>query len=148
VYQVIWVREFGTVFGNTIYSSAIVVAIFMLGLGVGSYVAGSWADRRYATAPASLLRVYGFVELLIAALALVVTLALPAVGPLVARSSSYVVDAGGWFVLSPRSYAARGVIALGLLAPVTLLMGATLTLLIRHLVRREVASAAGWKIAW
>src|SRR5215467_14061561 len=72
VYQVVWVREFATVFGNTIYSSAIVVAIFMLGLGVGSYVAGNWADRRYAAAPASLLRVYGFVELLIAALALAV----------------------------------------------------------------------------
>ena len=56
VYQVVWVREFGIVFGNTIYSSSIVVAIFMLGLGLGSYIAGNWADRRYATAPESLLR--------------------------------------------------------------------------------------------
>jgi predicted membrane-bound spermidine synthase/cytochrome c-type biogenesis protein CcmH/NrfG len=148
VYQVVWVREFGTVFGNTIYSSAIVVAIFMLGLGAGSYAAGNWADRRYASAPASLLRVYGFAELMIAALALAVTLALPAVGPLAARSSSYIVDAGGWFELSSRSYVARGVIALGLLGPVTLLMGATLTLLVRHLVNSDVESAGGWRIAW
>jgi len=35
IYQVVWVREFATVFGNTIYSSSIVVAIFMLGLGLG-----------------------------------------------------------------------------------------------------------------
>ena len=25
-----------------------VVAVFMLGLGAGSYLAGRWADRRYA----------------------------------------------------------------------------------------------------
>ena len=37
IYQIVWVRVFGNVFGNTIYSASIVVAIFMLGLGVGSY---------------------------------------------------------------------------------------------------------------
>src|SRR5438270_10515914 len=76
VYQVVWVREFGTVFGNTIYSSSIVVAIFMLGLGVGSYLAGIWADRRYAKTPGSLLRAYGYAELLIGVLALGVSLLL------------------------------------------------------------------------
>src|SRR5215831_19859631 len=101
VYQVVWVREFGTVFGNTIYSSAIVVAIFMLGLGLGSYVAGTWADRRYATAPESLLRTYGYTELLIAAFALGISRALPSLGLLASRSSAYVVDSSGWFVLSP-----------------------------------------------
>ena len=39
IYQVVWVRAFGNVFGNTIYSASIVVAVFMLGLGVGSSVA-------------------------------------------------------------------------------------------------------------
>src|SRR5262245_974041 len=107
VYQVVWVREFGTVFGNTIYSSSIVVAIFMLGLGVGSYLAGAWADRRYATNPDSLLRMYGFAELLIAVLALAISITLPMLGPLTARASSYVVDSAGWFVLSSRSYVVR-----------------------------------------
>ena len=32
IYQVIWVREFGNVFGNTIYSASLVVAVFMRGL--------------------------------------------------------------------------------------------------------------------
>ena len=59
IYQVVWVRVFGNVFGNTIYSASLVVAVFMLGLGVGSYVVGAWADRRYAHAPESLLRAYG-----------------------------------------------------------------------------------------
>jgi predicted membrane-bound spermidine synthase len=148
VYQVVWVREFATVFGNTIYSSAIVVAIFMLGLGLGSYVAGNWADRRYATAPESLLRTYGCTELLIAAFALGISLALPSLGLLASRASAYVMDSSGWFVLSPESYVARGAIAFVLLGPAALLMGATLTLLVRHLVRHDVEGAGSWKIAW
>jgi MFS family permease len=42
IYEVIWVRMFGNLFGNTIYSAAIVTSVFMLGLGVGSYFAGIW----------------------------------------------------------------------------------------------------------
>ena len=49
----------------------------MLGLGVGSYLVGRWADRRYRHAPDSLLRAYGVVELIIAALGVAVSLALP-----------------------------------------------------------------------
>ena len=41
IYQVAWVRLFGRVFGNTTYSASLVVAVFMLGLGVGSLVTGS-----------------------------------------------------------------------------------------------------------
>ena len=92
IYQVVWVREFGNVFGNTIYSASLVVAMFMLGLGVGSYVAGVWADRRYARAPESLLRAYGVVELLVAALGLSISLVLPGLNALSAISSSYVID--------------------------------------------------------
>jgi spermidine synthase len=147
VYQVVWVRELGNVFGATIYSTSLVVAIFMLGLGSGSYLVGRWADRRYLHAPESLLRAYGLVEFLIAGLGLAISLVLPHLDALAALSSSYVVDSAGWFVLSARSYAAQGAIALGLLGPITMLMGGTLTLLIRHRVRADVEHLAGWKIA-
>ena len=146
IYQVVWVRGFGNVFGNTVYSASIVVAVFMLGLGAGSYVIGAWADRRYATKPDSLLRIYGYVELVIAALGLSISLVLPRLNTLAAISSSYVIDKAGWFVLSSISYVARGTIAFVLLAPMTLLMGGTLTLLIRHRVQRDMDSS-GWKIA-
>ena len=86
VYQVIWVREFGNVFGNTIHSASLVVAVFMLGLGAGSYLVGSWADRRYAAEPDSLLRAYGYVEIVIALMGLVVAVSLPHLG-LCPRSS-------------------------------------------------------------
>ena len=147
VYQVVWVREFGNVFGATIYSTSLVVAIFMLGLGAGSYLVGRWADRRYLSAPESLLRAYGLVELVIAGLGLAISLVLPHLQALAAISSSYVMGDAGWFVLSPLSYAAQGTIALALVGPIAMLMGGTLTLLIRHRVRADVEHAAGWKIA-
>src|SRR5688572_20023055 len=100
IYQVIWVRMFGNVFGNTIHSASLVVALFMLGLGAGSYLVGRWADRRYATQPDSMLRAYGYVELVIAAMGLAIALILPHLGALSALVSSYSREASGWYVLS------------------------------------------------
>jgi len=138
IYEVVWVREFGNVFGNTVYSASLVTAVFMLGLGVGSYVLGKWADRRYAANPDSLLRAYGHFELAIAAMGLAISACLPHLSDLSALASSYSQNVRGWYVLSMRSYLMRGVIAVVLLAPVTVLMGGTLTLLIRHLVRKNL----------
>jgi spermidine synthase len=147
IYQVVWVRVFGNVFGNTIYSAALVVAVFMMGLGVGSYVAGTWSDRRYAAAPESLLRTYAYVEFGIGALGLGVSLLLPYLASTSALVSAYSRDvSSGWYALSTASFLARTGIALVLLTPITLLMGGTLTLLIRHVVRRDVA-IAGWRVA-
>ncbi|HEY6360132.1 MAG TPA: tetratricopeptide repeat protein, partial [Vicinamibacterales bacterium] len=146
IYQVAWVRVFGNVFGNTIYSASLVVAVFMLGLGVGSYVVGAWADRRYVERPDSLLRVYAHVEFAVAALGLAVSALLPHLEQLSALVSSYSQDAQGWYALSAGSHLARAAIAVILLAPITILMGGTLTLLIRHLVRADVDIGA-WRIA-
>jgi predicted membrane-bound spermidine synthase len=146
VYQVIWVRVLGNVFGNTIHSAAVVVAVFMLGLGVGSFAAGGWTDRRYQSRPDSLLRSYGYVELAVAALGLGLSLLLPQLAQLAAQISAYSMDERGWYVLSAGSHLARTAIAITLLTPITMLMGATLTLLIRHRVRHEV-DTSGSRIA-
>ena len=146
IYQVVWVRMFGNVFGNTIYSASIVVAVFMLGLGVGSFMVGAWADRRYAARPDSLLRAYGQVELVIALMGLAIAAALPHLGALSALVSSYTQEPSGWYALSTVSYMARAGIAVVLLTPITVLMGGTLTLLIRHLVRSDLG-LGGWRIA-
>src|SRR3990170_1745666 len=95
IYQVIWVRVFGNVFGNTIYSASLVVAVFMLGLGVGSYIVGAWSDRRYAARPESLLRAYGCFELLIGALGLGISALLPHLVQVSALVSSYAREASG-----------------------------------------------------
>ena len=60
VYQVIWVRLFGNVFGNTVYSAAAITAVFMLGLGVGSYLIVRWGDRMFPENQAMPLRLDGF----------------------------------------------------------------------------------------
>ncbi len=146
IYQVVWVRVFGNVFGNTVYSASLVVAVFMLGLGAGSAVVGTWADRRYVARPGSLLRSYAYVELVIALMGLAVSALLPQLGRISALVSSYSRDAAGWHVLSTSSYLARAAIAVALLVPITLLMGGTLTLLIRHLVRSDL-NAGGRRIA-
>jgi spermidine synthase len=146
IYQVVWVRSFGNVFGNTIYSASLVVAVFMAGLGAGSYLVGAWSDRRYATQPESLLRTYAYLEMLIALLGLGISAFLPHLGHVSAFVSSYSREPAGWFALSATSYLARAAIAIVLLTPITLLMGGTLTLLIRHLVRSDL-SGSGWRIA-
>src|SRR6266542_5488666 len=127
IYQVVWVREFGNVFGNTVYSASLIIAVFMLGLGIGSYVVGKWADRQYAARPESLLRAYGVFEVIIGAAGFTVSAVLPYLGSISALASSYARDSNGWYSLSVSSYAARVAISTLLLTPITLLMGGTLT---------------------
>src|SRR3989442_2922746 len=96
IYQVVWVREFGNVFGNTVYSASLVIAVFMCGLGLGSYLAGRWADRHYLDGPGVLLRAYGSIEAAIAVLGLGISILLPRLGELSAAISTYTTDATGW----------------------------------------------------
>ena len=37
VYEVLWVRELGLLFGNSTYAAATTLAVFFLGLSAGSY---------------------------------------------------------------------------------------------------------------
>lgn len=145
IYQVVWVRIFGNVFGNNVYSASVVTAIFMCGLGAGSFWFGRWADRRYAHDSRVPLRAYAWCELGIAGLALVLALVLPRLEAFSAAVSVYEPGREGWFELSAGSYAIRYAVAVVLLTPITFLMGGTLTLLIRALVAREL-SLAGWRI--
>jgi spermidine synthase len=131
IYEVVWVRVFANVFGNTIYSASMVTAVFMLGLGIGSLAIGAWTDRRYISRPESMLYVFALLEFAIGVLGFGISTLLPHLGDLSAAVSSYTRSANGWYVLSFGSYAARTLIALVLLTPITLLMGGTLTVLIR-----------------
>ncbi len=45
IYEVIWVRQFGLVFGVTTYAVSTVLAAFFTGLALGSYGAGRIIDR-------------------------------------------------------------------------------------------------------
>jgi len=145
VYQVIWVRQFGNVFGNTVHSAALVTAIFMCGLGLGSFLAGRIADRRYLDDQEWSLKGYGYLEICIGLSGLFIAIVLPGLGALSSLVSSYEADATGWHELSVGSNLFRYSAALVMLLPVTTLMGGTLTLLIRHLVRQDM-SVSGLRI--
>src|SRR5437870_874010 len=57
VYQVAWVRLLTPVFGVTAYAISTVIASFMGGLALGSFVAGRVIDRRRDP-----LRIYALLE--------------------------------------------------------------------------------------
>src|SRR6185369_17762025 len=70
VYEVIWVRLTGLVFGNTSHAIAVVLGAFMAGLALGSWRLGRTADR-----VDSALRMYGLLEIGIGISAALVPLA-------------------------------------------------------------------------
>jgi spermidine synthase len=124
IYQVVWSRELVLVFGNTTQAVATIVTAFMAGLGFGSLVGGRLADTSRRP-----LRLYGLVELAVAAMA--------AVAPF-AFSGLAEVYRGVWPSLVERPGQLAGVrfgLALAAVAPATFLMGMTLPLLTRYLVR-------------
>jgi spermidine synthase len=61
IYQLIWVRLLGLVFGVSSFAVATVVAVFLLGLGLGSYYFGRWSDKS-----GNPLKAYMLVEVCIA----------------------------------------------------------------------------------
>jgi spermidine synthase len=71
VYQVVWMRMLIRVFGITIYATSTVVATFMGGLALGSWIAGRTVASRRPT-----LRTYARIEFGIAASALLATAAM------------------------------------------------------------------------
>jgi spermidine synthase len=115
VYQIAWMQELRLVFGFSTAASAAVVAIFLGGLGLGSFLLGGRADR----SPRPLV-LYGRLELSIAAAAA----ATPA---LVWLARQAYVAVGGSFALGLAAGTALRLVlaALVLLVP-TALMGGTL----------------------
>ena len=125
IYQLVWQRALFRIFGVNIESVTIVVTAFMLGLGLGS-LAGGWLSKRRGI---PLLPLLATIELLTAAFGML---------------SLGIFDRVGTFALGmPLPLTAS--IALGLVLVPTLLMGATLPVLVSHLARRSgnVGSSVG-----
>jgi spermidine synthase len=124
IYQLAWQRALFRIFGVNVESVTIVVTAFMVGLGVGSLV-GGWLSKRRIP----LLPLLAAIELMSAAFGLTSLAVFDRVGELVAGLP----------------LAATAAVALGLVIVPTLLMGATLPILVGHMVRRagNVGSAVG-----
>jgi hypothetical protein len=92
VYEVIWVRLTGLVFGNTSHAISIVLGSFMAGLALGS-----WKLGRKADITANPLRLYGMLELGIGISAALVPLVFRALDTLylaIAQSVSWIPGGG------------------------------------------------------
>src|SRR5262249_47134904 len=125
IYQLTWQRALFRIFGVNIESVTIVVTAFMLGLGLGSLAGGLISKRRGIP----LLPLLAAIELMTRVVGLV--------------SLAIFASVGDLFIGLPLPITAAAALAL-VLAP-TLLMGATLPLLVSHLVRRtgNVGGAVG-----
>lgn len=122
IYQVVWTNNLILVFGNTTQAIVTTVAAFLCGLGIGSLIGAAIGVRLRRP-----LVIYGLLEAAVAALALLMPLAFDAIAT-VFRSA--------YLSLPPSEVALiRFVLAFLALTPVTLIMGMTLPILTRHLVR-------------
>jgi spermidine synthase len=125
IYEVVWSRQLVLVFGNTTQAIAAILTGYFGGMAVGSFLGGRVADR-----VRSPLRLYGGLELTLVAVVLTTPLLFSLIRSAYGSAYSSLVD-------QPALLAAiRFVLALLALAPATVLMGATLPSLSRHLARR------------
>ena len=89
IYQVVWFRLLATVFGATVPAATTVLAAFMSGLALGSYLLGGAGDRTRQP-----LRLYAGYELGIAAAALAALVAMERMRPVAILLSSVLGDGG------------------------------------------------------
>jgi spermidine synthase len=117
IYQLVWQRALFRIFGVNIESVTIVVTAFMLGLGLGS-LAGGWLSKRERLP------------------LLLVMAAIEALTGLFGLCSLAIFERAGHLVLGA-SLPVTGLVTLSLVVVPTLLMGATLPLLVGHMARRS-----------
>ncbi|MGQ0734472.1 MAG: fused MFS/spermidine synthase [Acidobacteriota bacterium] len=128
IYQVMWLRLLALVFGVTVYAASTVLASFMGGLALGSYLAGRAAARLRAP-----LRAFGLVEIGVGLSALATPLLLEWVrGVWIGLQP---VLPSSLFFLTP----ARFVVACVVLIVPTTLMGATLPIVMRSALVTDAA---------
>ncbi len=134
IYEVVWIRRAALVFGATAPALSTVLAIFFGGLALGSWLGGRLAQR--AARP---LRIYGWLELALAGVALAATWILGATDALYGPLYRALLQYPAFLAL------ARPLVVTLALLPPTVVMGATLPLLCRHFVhhRGRIAGPVG-----
>ncbi len=125
VLQIVWTKELGYILGNTLYAMATVVAAFMAGLGIGSWISSIVTPRL-----ARPIHAYAIVQVAIAILGAISVFAFRSTTPLFSTLYSSVGEGGGFLLV-------RFLVVFAvLLVPVTL-MGVTLPLIIGALARAK-----------
>ncbi len=120
--ELVWTRWLTRVLGSASSATAIVLAVFMGGLGLGSWLAARFADRQRRP-----IRCYGFMELGVAT-----TVLLPLWG-VHGLESLFATLASWWGPVSPALHVVRILAVIAAIGPSTVLMGASLPLIVRAL---------------
>lgn len=122
IYESLWMRSFGLIFGNTTYAVSVILATFMGGMAIGSFVAVRLPFKR-------ILHSYALVELAIGLTALASYFALQALP--------------GWYAAMVGAHAGpalelllRVLLAAVIILPTTFFAGMTFPLLVEFLTRR------------
>jgi predicted membrane-bound spermidine synthase len=76
VFEVVWLRGFAIVLGNTLYAMSCVLTAFTLGMALGSVLANRYVNRFSTRSAGFFIASYGLLELTIGIFGLLVTLAL------------------------------------------------------------------------
>jgi spermidine synthase len=127
IYQVMWARAFGVVFGNTTRAAAVVLAAYFLGMALGNGLGGRSAQRSRSSA----LRRYAWIELGVALSGLAVLAWL-------ALYRAHYPDLYRATLASPGTLTAiQWLLAAAALGPPCLGMGATLPFMARAVVAHE-----------
>jgi spermidine synthase len=134
IYEIVWTRSLSLIFGVTTYAVATVLATFMGGLALGSYLFGSWADRERR----SPLFAYALLEAGVGIYALCIPAIFTALRPMYVGLTRLELP-------FPLLTLGRAALAAAVLLVPTTLMGGTFPLLVRFFVRSrsEVGRAAG-----
>ncbi|MBI2213358.1 MAG: fused MFS/spermidine synthase [Acidobacteria bacterium] len=126
VYQIVWLKHLGFVFGNSVYAAATLIAVYLAGLGFGGYLFAGALRRRHP------LLVYAVLE--------------GAIGLLGSLSPHFFQWLDALYVTaypsiddSPLILAiTRAAMAALFLLPPTILMGGTLPVLVRWVTRERL----------
>ncbi len=135
VYQLLWMRQLGFIFGNTVYAGATVLVAFMGGLALGAQVLGRFADRLRRP-----VLWFAGLEFAVAALALAMPFLFAGLRLVYAWTYQNVSDS--LLVLTPL----RFVLALLILLAPTFCMGGTLPVLVAGLARDD--ERFGRRMGW
>lgn len=134
-YEVLWTRLLGHILGGTIYAFATMLASFLLGIAIGSAAAARWASG-----PERATRGFAWTQLGAAVLSLIAFWLLPWWPALAER-----LGAGVWSGLS-----ANASLAIAILLPATLCIGASFPFAVRILAHdeRDAPRATARVYAW
>ena len=128
IYEIVWTRMLTLVFGHTVFSVSVVLAAFMAGLGLGSYLFGYAIDRLPETSASKSLLVYGWVEILIFASGALLSLLFANFSGIYASLHSVLPES------IPLQNLIKMVFSFALMLIPTTLMGATLPIISKYCI--------------